>query len=47
MKIRMNFRRKLAMLMAVCLVLGSIQLTGFTVQASELDGGGHFCYGSR
>ena len=34
MKMCTDFRRKLALFMAGCLVLGSIQLTGFTVQAS-------------
>lgn len=34
---RMDFRRKLALFMAGCLVLGSLQLTGFTVQASEIE----------
>lgn len=49
-KMRKDFRRKLALFMAGCLVLGSLQMTGFTVQASEFDevgtdGGGHFCHG--
>lgn len=34
---RKDFRRKLALFMAGCLVLGSLQMTGFTVQASEFD----------
>lgn len=41
MKMRTNFRRRLTLLMADCLVLGSIQLTGFPVQASQF-GGGYF-----
>ena len=36
MKVR--FYRKLALLMAGCLVFGSIRLTGITVQASQMDG---------
>lgn len=39
MKMRTNFRRRLTLLMAGCLVLGSIQLTGFPVQASQFGGG--------
>ncbi len=39
MKIRANFRRRLTLLMAGCLVLGSIQMTGFPVQASQIVGG--------
>lgn len=35
----MGFRRKMALLMAGCLVLGSIQLTGLTVQASQTEDG--------
>lgn len=40
---RMDFRRKLALFVAGCLVLGSIQLTGITVQASQ-DGGDAVTY---
>jgi len=39
MKMRANFRRRLTLLMAGCLVLGSIQMTGFPVQASQIVGG--------
>ncbi len=35
----MGFRRKMALLMAGCLVFGSIQLTGLTVQASQTEDG--------
>lgn len=38
MKMRMNFRRKLALLMAGILVLGSIQLTGISAQAAQNEG---------
>lgn len=38
MKMRKNFRRRLALLMAGILMLGSIQLTGITAQASQNEG---------
>ncbi len=41
MKVR--FYRKLALLMAGCLVFGSIRLTGITVQASQMDGDADTC----
>ncbi len=39
MKMYADFRRRLTLLMAGCLVLGSIQMTGFPVQASQIGGG--------
>lgn len=36
---KMGFRQKLALLMAGCLVFGSIQLTGLSVQASQTEDG--------
>ena len=41
MKVR--FYRKLALLMAGCLVFGSIRLTGITVHASQMDGDADTC----